>query len=225
MAHTRGNPSRSGAIDVPARRDRRGNQRQVGGGLTDACGAGRYSRGESWSRNNRRQHPLAPSCRRRMAAGSSRNLWRACRAGRPDPGGSDRGQGPHRELSLSQRVERRGPPDFRNTEYRCAPYDDYFFLRQGRKVFEILPRVQWDKGSAVLRILERLRETHSVEIALCYIGDDTTDECAFRQLPAAITVRVGESQPTAARFHLAGDEEVSKFLNWISTATDLIRRR
>ena len=106
-----------------------------------------------------------------------------------------------------------------------APHDDCFFLRNGRKVFEILPRVRWDKGSAVVQILERLRKTQSGEIAVCYIGDDTTDESAFQQLPGAITVRVGDSRPTAARFRLAGDAEVSEFLNWISTATDLIRRR
>ena len=106
-----------------------------------------------------------------------------------------------------------------------APRHEYFFLRKGRKVFEILPRARWDKGSAVLRILERLRKTQSGEIAVCYIGDDTTDECAFQQLPGGITVRVGESQSTTARFRVAGDSEVSKFLNWISTATDLIGRR
>jgi trehalose 6-phosphate phosphatase len=106
-----------------------------------------------------------------------------------------------------------------------APHDDCFFLREGRKVFEILPKVQWDKGSAVLRILERLHKTQSGEIAVCYIGDDTTDECAFHRLPGAITVRVGWNQPTAARFRVAGDAEVTEFLNWISTATNLVRQR
>jgi trehalose 6-phosphate phosphatase len=106
-----------------------------------------------------------------------------------------------------------------------TPHGDHFFLRNGRKVFEILPRVRWDKGSAVLQILEHLRKTHSGEIAVCYIGDDTTDECAFQQLPGAITVRVGWSLPTAARFRVGGVADVSEFLSWLYTATNLVRQR
>ncbi len=96
-----------------------------------------------------------------------------------------------------------------------APHDDCFFLRNGNKVFEILPRTQWDKGSAVLRILQRLRETQCGEIAICYIGDDTTDECAFRQLPGAITVRAGGNYPTSARFRVRGPAHVARFLHWL----------
>ncbi len=93
------------------------------------------------------------------------------------------------------------------------PDDDRFFVRRGRKVFEILPRVRWDKGSAVLRILERLREREPGRIAVCYIGDDSTDECAFRELPGAITVRVGKNCPTGARFRVRDTAHVFKFLS------------
>jgi trehalose 6-phosphate phosphatase len=102
-----------------------------------------------------------------------------------------------------------------------APYGDRFFLRNGKKVFEILPRTGWDKGSAVLRIIERLRETLPLgeprcgEIAVCYIGDDTTDERVFRRLPCAITVRVGKSCPTLARFRIRDTAQVAGFLNWL----------
>jgi trehalose 6-phosphate phosphatase len=102
-----------------------------------------------------------------------------------------------------------------------APYGDRFFLRHGKKVFEILPRTGWDKGSAVLRIIERLRETLALgepadgEIAVCYVGDDTTDETVFRRLPCAITVRVGKNCPTAARFRVLDTAQVSGFLNWL----------
>ena len=97
-----------------------------------------------------------------------------------------------------------------------APHDDGFFVRNGEEVFEILPEVGWDKGSAVVRILQRLREKRSGEIGLCYIGDDTTDECAFRQLPGAITVRVGRTCPTAARFRVRSPAHVARFLRWLS---------
>lgn len=102
-----------------------------------------------------------------------------------------------------------------------APYGDRFFLRNGRKVFEILPRVRWDKGSAMLRILERVRRTlrsgeqPSHEIAVCYVGDDSTDERVFRRLPGAITVRVGKNCPTGAGFRLRDTAQVAVFLTWL----------
>jgi trehalose 6-phosphate phosphatase len=98
-----------------------------------------------------------------------------------------------------------------------APHEDSFFVRNGKKIFEILPKVPWDKGSAVLRILECLRKTCRGEIAVCYIGDDTTDEYAFRQLPDTITVRVGENCPTAARFGVRDPVQVAQFLDWLGT--------
>jgi trehalose 6-phosphate phosphatase len=99
-----------------------------------------------------------------------------------------------------------------------SQYNDSFFVRSGNKIYEIVPRVQWDKGSAILRILEHLRKTYRGEIAVCYIGDDTTDECAFRQLPGAITVRVGEDSPTAARFRVPDPAHVTTFLHWVQSA-------
>lgn len=104
-----------------------------------------------------------------------------------------------------------------------VPPDDHrFFVRQGKKVFEILPRVRWDKGAAILQIAERitnrLRETRPGKIALCYIGDDATDESAFRQLPGALTIRVGKNCPTGARFRVRDTAHVFKFLNWLQAS-------
>jgi trehalose 6-phosphate phosphatase len=96
-----------------------------------------------------------------------------------------------------------------------APYQDLFFMQNGKQVFEILPRTGWDKGSALLRIIERLRETQTGQIATCYIGDDTTDERVFRRLPDAVTVRVGKNCPTGARFRIRDTAGVSGFLNWL----------
>lgn len=97
-----------------------------------------------------------------------------------------------------------------------APHKDLFLLRRGKKVFEVLPRVPWDKGSAVLCILEQLRAAEGPSISVCYIGDDATDESAFRKLTGAITVRVGKSSRTAARFRVGGATEVAEFLGRLS---------
>ncbi|MFP4473476.1 MAG: trehalose-phosphatase [Candidatus Omnitrophota bacterium] len=51
----------------------------------------------------------------------------------------------------------------------------------GKKVFELRPRIDWHKGKAVNWILNVLSFDPEKQIAL-YIGDDTTDEDAFRAL-------------------------------------------
>ncbi len=78
-------------------------------------------------------------------------------------------------------------------------------IRTGKKVIEIRPRVNWDKGRAVRRIQAGLT-AGSTPI---YIGDDRTDEDAFRALAGrGLTARVGGCGPTTAGFRLAGVGEV-----------------
>ncbi len=63
---------------------------------------------------------------------------------------------------------------------QAVPDDDpLLLLRDGKMVIEIRPRVDWNKGQAVL---VDSRELH-LQIALeVYIGDDSTDEDAFQAL-------------------------------------------
>jgi len=60
---------------------------------------------------------------------------------------------------------------------------EYPVLRktEGKKVFEIRPKIDWDKGRAVQWILKFLNFDAQRHIAI-YIGDDTTDEDAFKVL-------------------------------------------
>ncbi|KAF7140193.1 hypothetical protein RHSIM_Rhsim06G0084400 [Rhododendron simsii] len=55
-------------------------------------------------------------------------------------------------------------------------------LTQGRKVLEIRPTIKWDKGKALEFLLESLGYTNSNEVFPIYIGDDRTDEDAFKVL-------------------------------------------
>jgi trehalose-phosphatase len=92
----------------------------------------------------------------------------------------------------------------------------------GKKVYELLPDIDWDKGKAVAWLLETLGlESRSGGIRPIYIGDDSTDEDAFRALEQrGIGILVSEqSQPTAARYSLKNIDEVERFLRTL-TATD-----
>ena len=90
---------------------------------------------------------------------------------------------------------------------------------EGKKVYEMLPDIDWDKGKAVIWLLEELGlESRSGGIRPIYIGDDRTDEDAFRVLEQrGIGILVSEqSQPTAARYALKDPWEVERFLRTLT---------
>lgn len=88
----------------------------------------------------------------------------------------------------------------------------------GKKVFEIRPRLEWDKGEAVLWLLEALGLDGAGVVPL-YLGDDTTDEDAFRALEGrGIGIVVTRApRPTAARYSLQDTGEVRDFLERMAT--------
>lgn len=82
----------------------------------------------------------------------------------------------------------------------------------GKKVFEVQPKIDWHKGEAVKWLLEVL-DLDRPEILPLYIGDDVTDEDAFKALrQKGIGILVGKSSTTAARYTLKNPEEVERFL-------------
>src|SRR3989338_215918 len=84
----------------------------------------------------------------------------------------------------------------------------------GKKVFEIRPPVQWDKGKAILWLLKNAQYGFKKTGALpIYLGDDFTDEDAFEAIKnKGLTVRVGSAKSSHARYYLKDTEEVSQFL-------------
>ncbi|WVZ05021.1 hypothetical protein V8G54_018367 [Vigna mungo] len=53
-------------------------------------------------------------------------------------------------------------------------------LTQGRKVLEIRPTIKWDKGKALEFLLESLGLANCSDVFPVYIGDDRSDEDAFK---------------------------------------------
>jgi trehalose-phosphatase len=83
----------------------------------------------------------------------------------------------------------------------------------GKKVYELLPNIDWDKGKAVLWLLEELNLGRT-DARPIYIGDDRTDEDAFRALEQrGVGILVSEKpRSTAASYSLEDPSEVERFL-------------
>jgi trehalose 6-phosphate phosphatase len=88
---------------------------------------------------------------------------------------------------------------------------------RGKKVLELTPDVSWNKGSAALWMLKNLKD----KCLPIYIGDDRTDETAFKALNRkGITIRIGKAKKTAAHYYLKGHWEVPRLLKEIREYTE-----
>ena len=91
-------------------------------------------------------------------------------------------------------------------------------LCEGKMVVELRPDVDWDKGKAVVYLLEKLGWERRQPI---HIGDDLTDETVFQALKErGIGIYVGkdgaEDRETSADFRLQDPEEVGMLLRRIA---------
>jgi trehalose-phosphatase len=87
-----------------------------------------------------------------------------------------------------------------------------FSVLEGKKVLEVVPNILWDKGKAVQYILGKQKSNYLP----IYVGDDRTDETAFTALQTqGITIRVGRSNKTNAKYYLKGQWETLRFLRHI----------
>lgn len=88
-------------------------------------------------------------------------------------------------------------------------------ITRGKKTLEVMPPIQHNKGTAVVWLLEKTRfGKHAVPL---YMGDDTTDEDAFKILKhKGITIVVGPQRNSSADYFLANVSEVVRFLEKIA---------
>ncbi|KAK6150434.1 hypothetical protein DH2020_015366 [Rehmannia glutinosa] len=89
-------------------------------------------------------------------------------------------------------------------------------LTQGRKVLEIRPTIKWDKGKALEFLLESLGYAKCADVFPVYIGDDRTDEDAFkvlRERGQGFGILVSKTpKDTNASYSLQEPSEVMAFL-------------
>lgn len=88
-------------------------------------------------------------------------------------------------------------------------------VNPGKAIYEIGPRVPWTKGDAV-GLLESLHESDPFVL---YVGDDVTDETAFRRIePDGLGIHVGNGadETTAASTTVRSPREVCHLLEWLA---------
>jgi trehalose 6-phosphate phosphatase len=106
-------------------------------------------------------------------------------------------------------------------------------VTQGRMVFEVRPTIKWDKGKALEFLLESLGYADCADVLPVYIGDDRTDEDAFKALRRrgqGIGILVSKHpKETSASFSLQEPAEVMEFLlrlvEWKQLAKARLRLR
>ncbi len=116
----------------------------------------------------------------------------------------------HNEIEAAVAAAAAACPELRRTE--------------GKKVFELQPAVEWNKGKALKRLADVLGLQRTSDFPL-FLGDDRTDEDAFRELRdwgAGILVRDADV-PTWAQFALDSPAEVNEFLHRLLAGLDRAR--
>ncbi|KAG9143165.1 hypothetical protein Leryth_021360 [Lithospermum erythrorhizon] len=95
-------------------------------------------------------------------------------------------------------------------------WDIIYTFKKHKGVFEVRPIIDWNKGRAVEFLLETLGVGHSEEVLPIYIGDDRTDEDAFKVLrdgSQGFGILVSTvPKESDAFFSLRDTSEVKKFL-------------
>lgn len=96
---------------------------------------------------------------------------------------------------------------------------DRLRVTHGREIWEFRPNIPWDKGRALVRLMDVLgvdAERHPP----VYVGDDVTDEDAFAAIVdvgVGVLVAGAEDRLTAARLRLNGPDETPRLLHLLTT--------
>ena len=119
-----------------------------------------------------------------------------------------------KRFSLSAHVRLVAPHDLSRVEALvAAQVAAHPSLRRegGKMLFELRPDVAWDKGTAVMWLLDAME----LDVAnTVFVGDDLTDETVFRAFGGRGTsiVVADVDRPTAASYRLRDPEEVRGLL-------------
>jgi trehalose-phosphatase len=85
----------------------------------------------------------------------------------------------------------------------------------GSFVVEFLPNIAAHKGDATRWIAKDIETTCKQPAWVVFIGDDITDEDAFKAIKHGISVLVG-SRETQATHRVANTRDVCRLLDWVT---------
>jgi alpha,alpha-trehalase len=107
------------------------------------------------------------------------------------------------------------------TVERIAPSHPSLRVAGGKMIFELRPDIEWDKGTALDWLLGEMGLDRP-DVLPIYIGDDVTDEDAFRALlERGIGIVVGrEDRTSLATYALDDTDEVREFLGELQAHVD-----
>lgn len=102
--------------------------------------------------------------------------------------------------------------DFFRKKYSRWP----ILWKDGKRVWEVRPKAPWGKGDAALHMLRGFPRALPI-----VIGDDMTDEDMFKVFRReGVTIRVGRSKTSFARYYLSSPADVGRFLKYLSERED-----
>ena len=129
-------------------------------------------------------------------------------------------------LSLALHVRQAHPDDKIKADaafLRMAlPHIDDGTLRlmPGSNVSELLPNIPWTKGDAVRWIVDAERERQAAPACVVYLGDDVTDEDAFKAVGHEHSIMVGP-RPSHVPQRLENPAAVERFLHELADGAAL----
>ena len=92
-------------------------------------------------------------------------------------------------------------------------------LTRGKCVIEVRPNTTWDKGAVVEWLAKQVEQkTKPKKLFPIYIGDDVTDESAFRavnRLKGASFLVRERARKTSAQYRITSASNVARFLGWV----------
>lgn len=124
-------------------------------------------------------------------------------------------------LALHYRKSRARGQSRHDIQRAIAALPEPMRVIEGKLVTNVMPALAPNKGDALLR----LRALEKADTAL-FVGDDVTDEDVFSldQPGRLLTVRVGESGTSAARYFLREQREIDALLVRLVTTREKVSR-
>lgn len=91
-------------------------------------------------------------------------------------------------------------------------------ILNGKKTIELRPNMAWHKGKFAIFIRNYFENKSKRKLLPVYVGDDITDEDAFRSLKSGVAIKVGQSKASRAKYYIKNPAQAGGFMRWLLKA-------